>query len=388
MSPQNDPLPVRRQLRRIAIGMAAILVVIVAAGSYIRFVQARDLKVWTGEADIPTVALIAPTAGGKGQPLALPGTLQAFYDAQIYSRVPGYVKAWYKDIGAPVKKGDVLALIDTPELDQQIAQARADLGAAVAAQKLSGTTAERWNSLLPLDAVSKQDAEEKQEDLSAKTGKVASARAALDRLQAMKSFARITAPFDGIVTSRGADIGALVNGGPASSGAPLFAVADMHALRVYVNVPQSYAARIVPGMTASLSVPEYPGRTFAARLLSTSDAISSGSATLLVEFEADNKDGLLKPGGYAQVSMMGTPGHDAALQLPASALLYRAAGLAVATLGPGDRVVMKPIAIGTDLGTRVVVASGLDARDRVIDNPPDSLATGDKVRVAAGHDAD
>jgi multidrug efflux system membrane fusion protein len=387
MSLENEA-DMKRQLKRAGVIGGCLLAAILVIGGGIRFVQASSLRTWTHEAEIPTVALIAPQAGGKGQALILPGTLQAYYDAQLYSRVPGYVHAWYKDIGAHVKKGDVLAMIDTPELDQQITQARADLGAAVSTQKLSSVTAQRWNSLLPLDAVSKQDVEEKNTDLASKTGATKSVQANLDRLLAMKEFARITAPFDGVVTRRTADIGALVSAGPAASGDPLFAVADTHALRVYVNVPQSYSAQIVPGMQVMLSVPEYPGKTFFAKLVSTSGAISAQSSTLLVEFEADNAAGLLKPGDYAEVSM-GLPGQGAHLRLPASALMFRAEGLRVATMGANNRIVMKPISIETDLGTQVVVASGLSLKDRVVDNPPDSLGNGDEVRVEGpGHDAD
>ena len=385
MSPANDPDGMMRNLKRAALIGGGVLVAIILIGSYTRFVQASAIKSWTHEEEIPTVALVSPDARGRGQALVLPGTLQAFYDAQIYSRVPGYVHAWYKDIGARVKKGDTLAIIDTPELDQQISQARADVGAAIAAQKLSGTTAERWKSLLPLDAVSKQDAEEKEEDFASKTGAAKAAQANLDRLLAMKEFARIVAPFDGVVTKRTADIGALVNGGPSSNGNPLFAVSDIGHLRLYVNVPQSYSAQIVPGMTVSLTVPEYPDRTFSAKLLSTSNAISAQSSTLLVELEVDNSSGLLKPGDYAQVSM-GLPQGKILLRLPASALLFRAAGLQVATVAPDDRIVMKNVSIGTDFGTQVTIASGLSGTDRVVNNPPDSLATGDKVRI--GRDAD
>ena len=382
MSPENDP-NLMRNLKRAAIVCCGVLIAILVIGGAIRMVEARDLKSWTGQAEIPTVALISPATSGQGQALVLPGTLQAYYDAQLYSRVPGYVHAWYKDIGAKVRKGDLLAAIDTPELDQQISQARADLGAATAAEKMSGTTAQRWESLLPLDAVSKQDAEEKEEDLASKTGTAKAAQAHLDQLQAMKTFAQIVAPFDGVVTKRTADVGALVNAGPAASGNPLFAVSDIHALRLYVNVPQSYSAQIVPGMTVSLTVPEYPGRTFSAKLSSTSNAISAQSSALLVEFEVDNAGNILKPGDSGQVSMQ-MPKGVAALRLPASALMFRAAGLQVATLDGNGRVKMKPIIIGTDMGTQVTVASGIAARDRVIDNPPDSLANGDAVRVESG----
>ncbi|HEX4270493.1 MAG TPA: efflux RND transporter periplasmic adaptor subunit [Rhizomicrobium sp.] len=385
MSLESDPDQARRSLRRAAIVAGCVLVAILAVGFYVRHVEANDLKAWTGEVQMPTVALVSPSISGKGQSLVLPGTLQAFYDARLYSRVPGYVKFWYKDIGARVKKGDLLAIIDTPELDQQISQARADLGAAAAAEKLSATTAGRWESLLPLDAVSRQDVEEKQENLASKAGAAKAAKANLDRLQAMKDFARITAPFDGVVTRRSADIGALVNAGPAANGDPLFAVADIHALRVYVDVPQSYSAQIVPGITVSLTVPEYPGKDFAATLVSTSNAISTQSSTLLVEFSADNREGLLKPGDFAQVSI-GLPAGTAMLRLPASTLMFRAAGLQVATVAPDHRIVMKPITLAADLGTQVIVSSGIGSKDRVVDNPPDSLAPGDKVRVETNAD--
>jgi RND family efflux transporter MFP subunit len=385
MSRQNDPTPPAQArmggtLKRAAIIGSCILGVIVVIGTYARFSQASSVASWTRQDDIPTVALISPVASTKNQSLTFPGTLEAYYDANIYSRVPGYVHAWYKDIGAHVTKGEVLAAIDTPELDQQIAQARADLGNAQAAQKLSALTAQRWQNLLPLDAVSKQDAEEKQEDLESKSSAVRSAQANLDRLNALKGFAKIVAPFDGVVTKRTIDIGALVNAGsPSSPSEPLFTVSDIHVLRLYVNVPQDYSAEIVPGMSVTLSVPEYPGRKFPAHLDSTSNSISAQS-TLLVEFEADNAKGLLKPGDYAQVAI-GLPGTGAMLRLPASALMFRATGLEVATLGKDNRIVMKPITIGTDLGTQVIVASGLSPQDRVVNNPPDSLDNADKVRV-------
>jgi RND family efflux transporter MFP subunit len=382
MFPQNDPA-LARHLKRAGLIAAAVVVAILVVGSGIRLVEASQLRAWTREADVPSVAVITPNAASDNQALTLPGTLRAWNDARLYARVPGYLKSWNKDIGASVKQGELLAVIDTPELDQQIAQARADLGAATSAQKMSASTAQRWNSLLPLDAVSKQDAEEKNQDLASKAGAAKSEQANLDRLLTMKAFARITAPFDGVVTRRTADIGQLVT--TSSTGDPLFAVADMHALRVYVEVPQAITGQIVPGMNASLSVPEYPARRFPAKLVSTSGAIGSQNGSLQVEFIVDNPDHLLKPGAYVQVAMSMPAGAKAtasgALRLPASALMFRAAGLQVATLGPGDRIRMKPISIGTDLGTQVVVASGLNVHDRVVNNPPDSLSDGDKVRV-------
>ena len=398
MSPENEIPPatdlsdgetrmVRKGLTRGALAGAAVIALILGVGVYSRLVSASDLKTWTQSTDTPTVALVRPTAESGGQSLTLPGALQAFDNANLYSRAPGYIHAWYKDIGAQVKKGDLLATIDTPELDQQISQAQADVGQAQAAQTLSATTAQRWQSLLPSDAVSKQDVEEKQEDLQSKTSAVKAAQANLDRLEAMKGFARIVAPFDGVVTKRNADIGSLVTGSPGSAGEPLFAVSDVHDLRVYVNVPQSYSANIKPGMLVSLTVPEYPGQKFPAKLITTSDAISAQSSTLLVEFQVDNSAGQLKPGDYAQV-IMGLPAASGSnLKLPASALLFRSGGLKVATLGANNHVVLKPITVATDLGSEVVVATGLDADDKVINNPPDSLANGDLVRVGAASHA-
>jgi RND family efflux transporter MFP subunit len=369
----------RRNLRRAALTGGGLLVVILLLGAYVRFSDASSLKRWTREAETTTVAVVTPGDGGDGQALVLPGTFQAYYDARLYAQVPGYVHAWFKDIGAHVKKGDLLAVIDTPEVDQQIAQARAELNADIAAQKLSAVTAGRWLELQRQNAVARQEVDEKQADLAAKTDAVNSARANLNRLLATKGFSRIVAPFDGIVTQRTADIGALVS--TSSSGDPLFTVADNHKLRLYVNVPQSYSALITPGSTVTLTVPEYPGRVFQARMVSSSGAISSQSSTLLVQFESENGDGLLKPGGFAQVSLT-VPRGAAALTLPAGALIFRAEGLQVATVGKNNRIVMKSVSIKTDLGSRVVIASGLKLSDRVVNNPPDSLAQGDRVRVA------
>jgi RND family efflux transporter MFP subunit len=373
----------QRNLKRAGIAALCIAAVILVLGAYVRFSEASNLKSWTRQAQMPTVALVSPAGSGKAQAMVLPGTLQAYYDAKIYAQVPGYVHAWYRDIGAQVKKGDLLALIDTPEVDQQVTQARADLSSAGSAQKLSALTAARFDSLFAQGAVSRQDKDVDDADLAAKTNAVKSSQANLDRLVATKAFARIIAPFDGVVTGRTADIGALVS--TSATGNPLFTVSDVHDLRLYVDVPQSYSAQIAPGMVVTLTVPEYPGKTFPAKLVSSSGAINAQSSTMLVQFEADNQSGLLKPGGYAQVSL-GLPSGAAMLRLPASALMFRAAGLQVATLGPHDRIVMKSIAIGTDLGTTVIVASGLSPGDRVVNNPPDSLSQGDKVRVAARAD--
>ncbi len=379
LSPENDQAMARR-VRHIVIGAGLLLGAVLLVGAYSRFVEARDVRDWTRESEIPSVTLVSPKSGAANQPLLLPGTLAAFNDAKIYAQVSGYVKAWYKDIGAHVKKGEVLALIDTPELDQQIAQAKADVSAAGSAQKLSAVTASRWRDLARQDAVARQDVDVKEADLAAKTEALKSAQANLDRLLATKQFAHITAPFDGVVTARNLDVGTLV--GSSTSGNPLFTVSDVRALRLYVNVPQSYTAQVMPGMSVSLMVPEYPGRSFPARLSSTSGAISSQSSTMLVQFEAGNGDGLLKPGDVAQVSL-GLAARGA-VQIPASALIFRASGLAVATVDAGEHVVIKPVTVGVDLGASVLIGSGLSPYDRVVNNPPDSLGNGDLVRLAQG----
>ena len=363
-------------------GAAGLLVagVLVASGVMSRQHSEQAIKAWTTAAAIPTVDVISLNPGASTAALTLPGAVQAYYEAPIHARVSGYLKQWYEDIGAHVKAGQLLASIDTPELDQQLAQARADLATAEANLSLAQITAKRWQHLLADDAVSPQEADEKSGDLAAKTALVNAARANVDRLVALESFKNIVAPFDGVVTARKTDIGALISAG-GDSGPELFSVADVHRLRVYVRVPQSYSAAIKPGLTAALSVPEYPGQSFTATLSSTADAVNDQSGTLLVELGLDNANGQLKPGDYAEVHFS-LPQSGSGVQVPASALVYRQQGLQVATLGPDSHVVMKNITIARDDGSYVEVAAGLSRADRIIDSPPDSLAQGDLVRVS------
>jgi RND family efflux transporter MFP subunit len=370
-----------RRLRTLAFAAIFIAALVVVLGVIGRVNADQSLKTWTAAQAIPIVKVIDLNNTGGGGDLVLPGDIQAFNSAPIYARVAGYLKRWDADIGSPVKAGQTLAEIDTPDLDQQLAQAKADLATAVANQHLAQTTAQRWAGLLAQDAVSQQDADNKNGDLAAKTTLVASARANVDRLEALESFKRIVAPFDGVVTTRSTDIGALISvGGGADT--PLFTVADERRLRIYVRVPQSYSADIRPGMTATLTVPEYPGRTFAANLATSADAITPQSGTLLVQLQIDNADRALKPGAYAQVRFA-LPANSGGVQAPASALMFRDSGMAVAVVGPDGRALIKPVTIGRDLGVTVEISSGLTAGDRVIDNPPDSLRPGDRVRVAA-----
>lgn len=340
------------------------------------------LATWTEAQAVPTVAVVAPQRGKTEQDLALPGDIEAFYEAPIHARVGGYLKMWQQDIGAHVVAGQLLAEIDTPELDQQLEQARNDLASVKAAASLASLTAKRWQALLSSQAVSQQAADEKAGDAAEKKSQVAAAEANVARLQALERFKRIVAPFDGVVTARQTDIGALINAG-SGSGAELFKVADLHRMRVYVRVPQAYSAELKPGMAATLHLPQYPHDSFPATLFSTSNAVSKDSRTVLVELQADNPDGRLWPGTYADVHFSLPP--DANLfRLPASALLFRAQGLQIAVVNADGKVALKRIQIARDLGTEVEVNGGVQATDRVIDSPSDSLADGDTVRVAGG----
>ncbi|WP_175716255.1 efflux RND transporter periplasmic adaptor subunit [Burkholderia anthina] len=365
------------------VGLVALLVAagIVAAGISSRVHARQETSAWSAEQAIPTVVAYQPGHDGATQGMVLPGRLSALVNAPIYARVSGYLHAWYADIGTPVKAGQLLGLIDTPDLDQQLQQARADLQNSLANEKLAETTAARWTKMLQQDSVSQQAADEKTGDLLAKRATVAANEANVKRLEALESFKRITAPFDGVVTARKTDIGALIDAG-SGNGPELFAVSDARKLRVYVSVPQSEAAAIHPGMTATLTVPEHPGMHFDAKLVDTDDAITPESGTLLVQLMVDNPAGLLIPGEYTEVHFaMPTDAH--ALLIPASSLIFRQDGLQVAVVDAHQRARLKSVTIGTDLGTQVVIASGLAAGDRVIDNPPDSLASGDPVRLAA-----
>jgi RND family efflux transporter MFP subunit len=328
------------------------------------------------------VRTLSPKASAGAEGLELPGQLQAYNDAAIYARVPGYLKSWNEDIGARVKTGQLLAVIDAPELDQELAQAQANLATVEANLKLAKVTAERFQDLAGDDAVSKQDADEKSGDLAAKTAAVKAAEANVSRLQALEGFKRIVAPFDGIVTQRNANIGALVNAGAgANPGSALFNVSDVHLLRVYVHVPQSYSAQVRGGMKASLELPQYAGRTFPATVVSDAGAVSDQSGTLLVELEVQNPDGALKPGDFAQVRF-DLPPATGVVRVPASALIFRSQGLQVATVTPDGRAHLHKASVARDLGAQVELNGGVTPTDKVIDTPPDSLEDGDLVRIA------
>jgi RND family efflux transporter MFP subunit len=378
-------LPEPADTRRLKIaGLVALLLAggVVAAGALGRLSERHAAQGWSDTVAVPTVRLVAVAPVAPTQALTLPGTLQAWNTARIFPQVNGYVKAWYKDIGQPVGAGTLLGLIQTPEVDQQIVQARADLARAHADQMLAARTAQRWNDLLSSASVSKQEADEKNGSLEDRKAAVLAAQANLDRLIAMKDFASLRAPFAGTVTMRSAEIGDFV-GPNADSHQPLFAIADTHAIRVYVSVPQAYAAGIRPGLTVTMTVPEFPGRTFPARLVGDAGAVSPQSGAFQIELVADNPDRALRSGGYAQVSL-DLPRSGDTIVIPSSALLLRGGGTQVATVGTGNRITLHTVTIGRDLGPTVEVTAGIARGSRIVDSPPDSLADGEVVRVTGG----
>jgi RND family efflux transporter MFP subunit len=310
----------------------------------------------------------------------LPGSVQAFYEAPIYARTNGYLKVWNTDIGTPVKKGQLLALIDTPEVDQELLQAQADLATAAANYQLARTTNERWQGLLSTESVSQQDADQRAGDAAAKAAARQSAAANVARLQELESFKRVLAPFDGIVTQRNTDIGALINAGQ-SAGNALFRVSDVHRLRIYVSVPQPYASAIHTGLTAELEFADHPGRRYQAVVANSAQALDANSRTLQVELQIDNAKGELLPGSYAQVYFTLT-GADNTLRIPVNTVLFRTDGLRVAVLDEQHRVHLQSITQGRDFGTEIEVLSGVTANDVLVANPPDSISDGVQVRLA------
>jgi RND family efflux transporter MFP subunit len=363
-------------------GLVAVCVAgaIAIGGAALRLYNQHAAATWAQDQDVRTVQLIKLSAIKNGA-LILPGDVQSWTNAPIYARVSGYLKKWYVDIGTPVKAGQLLAELETPDLDGQVAQGRADLNTAIANQRLSALTAKRWDTLLAQGAVARQDADAKDSDLAAKSAMVASAQANLAHLEAMESFKRLVAPFDGIVTTRSVDVGALVLVGTPGA-TPLFTIADQKRLRIYVRVPQTDAAAVQPGMTATFTVPEMPGRNFTATLAASANSVASASGTQLLQFQADNSQDLIKPGDYAEVHFT-LPAGKGAVHVPATALMFRDSGPVVATVDASNHVKVKVITISRDLGASVEVGAGLSLTDRVIDNPPDAIRDGDPVRVGA-----
>jgi RND family efflux transporter MFP subunit len=360
----------------------AVAAAVVAGGLATRHSQAEQLKEAAAGRAMPTVSLVSPK-DVAGAPMALPARIEAWSRAPIYARVSGYLAHWNVDIGAPVKAGQVLATIETPDLDQDLRQAQAQLAVARSNLALAESTARRWQSLVAQNAVSKQEADEKQGDFISKQSNVAALQASVDRQQALKRYTRLVAPFDGVVTARNTDVGALVNAGAtASAGSELFVVSDLRRLRVYVQVPQRQVAAIHPGGTARVSVPERPGSSYQATVQSLAQAINAGSGTMLVQLAVENPKGELLPGAYATVQFDQAAAAGDAVAIPPGALIMGRDGAQVALLDAGNRVRIRKVTIARDYGNLIELGEGVTKADRIIDSPPDGLADGDQVRVA------
>lgn len=365
----------------------AIVAAIVIGGIVPRLKATAALKTVTYDLALPNVTVIHPTHGAPQTEIILPGNMQAFIDAPIYARTTGYLKKWYVDIGSRVKANQLLAEIETPEVDQQLSQARADLNTAQANLALSEITAKRYEDLKNTDSVSKQDVDNAHGDYEAKKATVASAQYNMRRLEELQSFQKIYAPFDGVITARNTDIGHLINSGAGAPQTELFHIASIRTLRVYVSVPQQDSVTAKPGLTADLTLPQFPGRHFAGKLVRTANAIDLATRTLLVEVDVDNATGELLPGAYTEVHLKAPSGVPSYI-LPVTALIFRSQGLQVALVENGDTARLVNVSLGRDYGNQVEVISGLPENAEVITNPPDSLISGEKVRVALSSPAE
>ena len=365
----------------VAVVVAAALAVGIYEGIHSR-TQAETALEQTTQADaVPFVNVVNPTSGSTGTDIQLPGSTQAFTDTPIYARTSGYLKKWYADIGTHVKQGQLLAEIETPELDQQLEQAQADLKNAQANLSISKITSARYADLLKSNSVSKQEADQTASDLNSKQALVDSAQANLRRLGDLQAFEKLYAPFDGVITARNTDIGALIQSGDNSAPKELFHLSDISKLRVYIAVPEVYAASLMSGQKVGLTLDSFPGETFDGTLVRSSNAIDPQSRTLNVEVDMDNAAGRLLPGAYAFVHL-GVPSHSGAVTIPANTLLFRAEGLRVGVVHDG-KVKLTPITIGHDYGGTVEVIAGLTAQDAVVLDPSDSLVDGAVVQVTA-----
>jgi len=375
-APDHEPISRRKALAWATV-LAVIAVVLAAFGILRRMHADTVLAQHTDEVAAPSVSVAAPRPGAPVDNFVLPGNVTAYTDAPIYARTDGYLTHWYYDIGAHVKKGDLLAVIATPEIDQQLAQAQADLATAEATANNAHIQAQRYSGLVGSDAVSRQDTDNFVNQAAATAAAVKSAQANVQRLKELQSFEQVRAPFDGVVTARNIDIGQLINQG---AGTELFHMQALQTLRVYTNVPQVYSQSVKRGMKIPLTFPEHPGKTFTGTLVRTADAIDPASRTLLVEVDVDNRSGELMPGSLAQVHFK-TPTIGSTFIVPSAALIFRSQGLRVGTVIDGDEAHLVPVMIGQDDGATVQIINGLKAGDQVIQDPPDSLIEGEKVRV-------
>ena len=370
-------------LRTAVIVLIAIVVVglLVMSGIVPRLRSRKALAAETNELAAPTVLVTLPKRGALSQEIVLPGNIQAFVDAPIYARTNGYLKHWYFDIGSHIKQGQLLAEIESPEVDQQLSQAQADLGTATANLHLSQITADRFADLIKQDAVSQQDTDNATSDLASKSTAVKSAQANVDRLKQLVSFEKVYAPFDGVVTARNTDIGQLIDSGAAGGQArSLFQVAAINKLRVFVSVPQVYSQAATPGLKADLTFAEFPGRRFQGTLVRTSRSIDPTARTLNIEVDVDNSKGELLPGAYTEVHLKLKEGAPT-VTVPVSALLFRQEGLRVAVAAGDNTAKLVPVTMGRDFGDFAEITTGLTEQERVITNPPDSIVDGERLHV-------
>jgi membrane fusion protein, multidrug efflux system len=377
---EHSPTGSRRKLGTLGVVAVIAVLLVVVTGIRAREDASVKLREWTDDQAIPTVAVVLPDPKALNATIDLPGRLEAYYRAPIFARVNGYLKSWSVDIGAKVKAGEVIAEIEAPDLDQQLLQARADLASQVASAKLSEVTLARRKTLIASNFVSMQEIDERTADLSNKNAAVKAGQANVERLEALAGYKKITAPFDGVVTSRQTDVGALINSG-GGSGPPMFVVSDIKKLRVYVEVPQNYVPSIKIGAQAILTMPDYPNRTFPATVEASSQAVNASTGTTQMQLALDNSSGELMPGGYASVRMS-LARDNVPLHIPSSALIFNQHGLRVATVGPDDKILFKNVTIARDLGRDIELASGVMPDDRIIVAPPDGISDGDQVRVA------
>lgn len=378
--PQNPP-PARRSGFYLFLALVVVVLVLLGAFTLIeRRSQYEALAKETESLAVPTVTVIHPTAVPGEEDLVLPGTLQAYVESPIYARTSGYLKKWYRDIGSRVARGEILADIDTPEVDQQLAQARADLNTARANAHLSEITSTRYTELLKTDGVSKQEVDNAEGDFAAKRAIVQSAEANVKRLEELESFKHIYAPFSGVITRRNVDTGTLINAGNGGASEQLFFLAQTDPIRVYLSVPETYAPAIKSGLGAFLDLTQYPGQRFEGKVVRTSESIDPATRTLLTEVDVPNKAGALLPGGYAQVHLQ-VQVSGTRLQVPVNALLFRSEGLRAVVVDANHKLHLRQLTIGRDYGTSLEVLGGLEAADSIVLNPADSLEEGQEVHV-------
>jgi RND family efflux transporter MFP subunit len=380
MNSEDIKPPSRRSLITTAAGAMLLAGAVVGYGLVDRAQSKQEVVQWTNTQALPTVALAKPLPGSAQQTLTLPGNIQPFNKAAIFARVNGYVKGWDHDIGSSVKAGQVLATIDAPDLDQQLSQAKATLASVRANLQIASLNADRNNILVKKEVVAQQLADQTTADAKAKEAVVDANEANVRQLEAMQSFKTLAAPFDGVVTARNVELGQLINSG--GSGQPLFEVSDLHRVRIYVQVPQSFSAGLKPGLKATFEMPQYPGVQFDATLSHISRAMNPTSHSMQVELQADNTEGKFFAGSYCNVHFE-IPTEANLVRIPSTALITGNQGTQVATLDGNNKVVLKNVQLGRDLGDSVEVIAGLSPSDRIINNPPETLTAGDTVRVAA-----